>query len=228
MFNDICLYCGVVSPTSFSWNTLCEKNSLCEKCRTQLQPLVEPRCKKCCRMLSEQAFDSICYDCVRWENDPTWQGVLNHNLSLYQYNEHLKEMIARYKYRGDYVLASLFAADIKKAAAESQADLYVPIPLSETRLYERGFNQSEALLAMAQLPISKILSRKHSEKQSKKSRKARLEQSDVFEIQEIETIQGKQILLIDDIYTTGSTIRHAAKVLKNAGAKQIISLTIAR
>ena len=228
MFNDICLYCGAVSSSSFSWNTLFEKNILCETCRAQLQPLVEPRCKKCCRMLSEQAFDSVCYDCIRWENDPNWKGVLDCNLSLYQYNEHLKEIIARYKYRGDYALASLFAADIKKAVSEVRVDLYVPIPLSKERLYERGFNQSEALLTMAKLPASKILTRKHSEKQSKKSRKARLEQSDVFEVQEIEKIKDKHILLIDDIYTTGSTIRHAAKVLKNAGAKQIISLTIAR
>jgi len=228
MVNDICLYCGSVSPYTFSWNTLFEKNILCEKCRMNLEPLVEPRCKKCCRMLSEQAVDSICYDCVRWENDQNWQGVLECNISLYHYNEHLKEIIARYKYRGDYALASIFASEIKKVASESGADLYVPIPLSEARLYERGFNQSEALLTMAKLPVAKILTRKHSEKQSKKSRKERLEQSDVFEIQKNYAIQGEKILLIDDIYTTGSTIRHAAKVLKNAGVKQIISLTLAR
>ena len=228
MFNDICLYCGSVSPSSFSWNALFEKNILCEKCRMSLQLLVEPRCKKCCRMLSNQTIDSICYDCIRWENDANWQGVLDHNISLYHYNEHLKEIIARYKYRGDYALASIFASDIKKAAVESGANIYIPIPLSEARLYERGFNQSEALLTMAKLPIAKVLTRKHSEKQSKKSRKERLEQSDVFGVQKIDTIQGEKVLLIDDIYTTGSTIRHAAKVLKNAGAKQIISLTIAR
>lgn len=228
MFNDICLYCGVVSPSLFSWNTLFKKNSLCKKCRMNLQPLGELRCKKCCGILSEQAIDSICFDCVRWENEPNWQGVLNRNISLYRYNEHLKEMIARYKYRGDYALATIFATDIKKVASASGADLYVPIPLSKPRLYERGFNQSEALLTMAELPITQVLSRKHGEKQSKKSRKERLEQSDVFEIQKNEAIQGKKILLIDDIYTTGSTIRQAAKVLKNAEAKQIISLTLAR
>ena len=228
MFNMICLYCGTVSSGSFSWTNLFDKNSLCNNCRTSLQHLVEPLCKKCCRMLSEKSFDNICYDCVRWENDPEWSGVLERNISLYQYNDSLKELIARYKYRGDYALAEIFAADIKKAAAEMKVDLYVPIPLSDTRLYERGFNQSEALLAAAGLPVTYVLSRKHTEKQSKKSRKERMQQANLFEIQDLETINGKQILLMDDIYTTGSTIRHAAKVLKNAGAARIISMTLAR
>lgn len=179
-------------------------------------------------MLSGKAAYNICYDCMRWENDPEWQGVLERNMSLYRYNEHLKELMARYKYRGDYVLASIFAADIRKAAAEAKPDLYIPIPLSEARLYERGFNQSEAFLAEAGLPVTHVLSRKHSEKQSKKSRKERIGQANLFDIQNIETIQGKQILLMDDIYTTGSTMRHAAKVLKMAGADKIMSMTVAR
>ncbi|MGN1385885.1 MAG: ComF family protein [Bacillus sp. (in: firmicutes)] len=228
MLNHVCLYCGTVSSASFSWTTLFDKNSLCESCRTNLEPLVEPLCKKCCRMLSEKAANNICNDCMRWENDPEWQGVLERNMSLYRYNEHLKELMARYKYRGDYALASIFASDIRKAVAEIKSDLYVPIPLSEVRLYERGFNQSEAFLAEADLPFTHVLSRKHSEKQSKKSRKERLKQTDLFDIQNIETIQGKQILLMDDIYTTGSTIRHAAKVLKMAGADKIMSMTVAR
>jgi len=171
---------------------------------------------------------SICSDCVRWENDPDWTGVLSRNISLYRYNDFLKEVIARYKYRGDYALASLFTNEIKRVISTLEIDFFMPIPLSEARLYERGFNQSEAFLTMANIPVSLLLARNHSEKQSKKSRKERLEQSDVFEIQNIETIEGKQILIIDDIYTTGSTIRHASKVLKEAGAVRVISLTMAR
>ena len=228
MFNAICLYCGTVSSASFSWTNLFDKNSLCENCRTSLDHLVEPLCKKCCRMLSEKSIDNICYDCMRWENDSEWSGVLEQNISFYQYNDFMKELIARFKYRGDYELAKIFATDIKKATAEVKADLYVPIPLSEARLFERGFNQSEALLAVAGLPVANVLSRKHSEKQSKKSRKERMHQVNPFEIQDKVTINGKQILLMDDIYTTGTTIRNAAKVLKSAGAARIISMTVAR
>lgn len=228
MFNAICLYCGTVSSASFSWTNLFDKNSLCENCRRSLGHLVEPLCKKCCRMLSEKSIDNICYDCMRWENDSEWSGVLEQNISFYQYNDFMKELIARFKYRGDYELAKIFATDIKKATAEVKADLYVPIPLSEARLFERGFNQSEALLAVAGLPVANVLSRKHSEKQSKKSRKERMHQVNPFEIQDKVTINGKQILLMDDIYTTGTTIRNAAKVLKSAGAARIISMTVAR
>ncbi|MBD3108503.1 ComF family protein [Bacillus sp. AGMB 02131] len=228
MFNEVCLYCQTVSSSSFTWTHLFDKNSLCENCRRSLEHLVEPFCKKCCRMLSEKSIDNICYDCVRWENNSEWSGVLECNISFYQYNDFMKELIARFKYRGDYTLAKIFATDIKKVTAEMKVDLYIPIPLSETRLSERGFNQSEALLAVAGLPVTNVLSRKHSEKQSKKSREERMQQANLFEIQDLETINGKQILLMDDIYTTGSTIRHAAKVLKNAGAARIISMTLSR
>ena len=225
MFNELCIYCGNLSPTTFSWNSFLKNNSLCESCRVKLQPITPPYCEKCCRMLEDA---SICFDCARWENDTDWTGVLSRNISLYRYNDFLKEIISRYKYRGDYALASLFTDEIKRAITTLEIDFYVPIPLSEARLYERGFNQSEAFLTMANLPASMLLARNHSEKQSKKSRKERLEQSGVFECRNIETIEGKQILIIDDIYTTGSTIRHASKVLKEAGAVRVISLTIAR
>lgn len=69
--------------------------------------------------------------------------------------------------------------------------------------------------------------RTHSEKQSKKSRYERIHAQQVFQVCS-EEVQGKRILLLDDIYTTGSTLRQAAKVLKSAGAIEVKSLTLAR
>jgi competence protein ComFC len=167
----------------------------------------------------------LCNDCVRWEADPEWKGYLDQNISLFQYNDFLKEVIARFKFRGDYIIAKAFAEQIKSKLAKLEYDFLVPIPLSEERLYERGFNQAEALLTVAGYTPTPLLTRIHSEKQSKKSRTERIHVPQVFQVSENES--GK-ILLIDDIYTTGSTLRHAAKILKEAGAERIQSITLAR
>jgi competence protein ComFC len=136
--------------------------------------------------------------------------------------------MATFKYRGDYVLAIIFTEKIKEFLRKIQPDLIVPIPLSKERLYERGFNQAEALLNESGLTQTIPLTRIHSEKQSKKSRSERIHIPQVFEVDRQIEILGKNILLIDDIYTTGSTLRHAAKLLKESGAERVQSLTLAR
>ena len=143
------------------------------------------------------------------------------------YNDFLKEIIARYKFRGDYILAKAFSLFIKERLKDKHFDYLVPIPLSGERLYERGFNQSAALIHEAGYTAKELLQRIHSEKQSKKSRQERIHQKQVFELLPAD-IKNKSILLIDDIYTTGSTLYHAAKVLKTGGAASIYSLTLAR
>lgn len=142
------------------------------------------------------------------------------------YNEFAQEVIARYKYRGDYVLSFAFATFMKKKLSIIPFDSLVPIPLSAERLVDRGFNQSEALIHACGYQPSKLLTRIHTEKQSKKSRSERIHLPQVFQIEE--PIPYQKILLIDDIYTTGSTLRHAAKRLKEAGADSVYSLTFAR
>lgn len=149
------------------------------------------------------------------------------NDSLFLYDDFLKETIARYKFRGDYILARVFSAFIREKLKTLEFDYLVPIPLSPERLYERGFNQSAALIHEAGFKATELLQRVHSEKQSKKSRQERIHYSQVFKPLNA-NIENKVILLIDDIYTTGSTLYHAAKVLKDRGAASVRSLTLAR
>ncbi|MEK3888050.1 ComF family protein [Bacillus sp. FSL K6-3431] len=190
------------------------------------------RCEKCSRsfanLKAEFIDKELCTDCVRWEANDTWTGVLQQNLSAFEYNEFLKELLARYKFRGDYQLAEAFSLQIRANINQIPYDLLVPIPLSEERLQERGFNQAVGLAQKAGFPTIDLLIRKHSEKQSKKSRQARIRSKNIFAFSEKDNIKGKRILLIDDIYTTGSTIRHAAKVLKQAGANSVSAFTLAR
>jgi competence protein ComFC len=157
-------------------------------------------------------------------------AVLTGNRSVFHYNEFMKDLIARYKYRGDALLASLFQQHLQTAFMKNFACDYliVPIPLSKERLYERGFNQARLLSEQLNAPVIEPLRRVHFEKQSKKKRHERLQTENVFFIDESSEILNKKLLLIDDIYTTGTTVRHAAKLLMEHGAETVSSLTLIR
>ncbi len=230
-----CLICHEIILPDIGWQAIfsAEKEQLiCNKCERKLEKIAGETCRICSRpfrLLNEKFRDGdLCHDCFRWEEDGKWKGFLTKNYSLYLYNDFLKEVMAKFKFRGDYALAKVFAHFLKEVVQQLEADVFVPIPLSEERLFERGFNQAAALLLEAGLPSSEILTRIHLEKQSKKSRTERIHLPQVFRLIPEADIQGKRIILIDDIYTTGSTLRHAAKLLKQAGAENIQSLTLAR
>ncbi|MEH7504211.1 ComF family protein [Neobacillus drentensis] len=230
-----CLNChGLILP-SIGWRAILSEDKehlICSACEGKLEKIEGDQCRICSRPFSNinEKFrrGDLCHDCFRWEEDPEWQGYLEKNYSLFLYNDFLKEVIAKFKFRGDYVLAKIFSELLKEKLIEVAPDQLVPIPLSEKRLYERGFNQAAAILAEAGYHPENLLSRIHSEKQSKKSRSERIHLPQVFQVNPDIQVAGKKVILIDDIYTTGSTLRHAGKLLKEAGAASIQSVTLAR
>jgi competence protein ComFC len=230
-----CLICHEIIQPNMGWRAIFSEEKeliICPTCDGRFELIEGEQCRICSRpfRLLDERFrhGGICHDCKRWEDDYDWKGYLDSNHSIYLYNDFFKEVMATFKYRGDYVLAKLFADKINDILRRIQPDLFVPIPLSDERLYERGFNQAEALLIESGLTPSMPLTRVHSEKQSKKSRLERIHIPQVFQVNLQIAIKGKSILLIDDIYTTGSTLRHAAKLLKESGAERVQSLTLAR
>lgn len=233
--HEHCLICHESIRPPVGWISIFsveKQQKICTTCEGKLEKIEDEACRICSRpfrQLDEKfRHNDICHDCSRWEEDHEWKGLLEKNTSLFLYNDFLKEVIARYKFRGDYILAEVFAAFFKEKLNEIDHDLLVPIPLSEERLYERGFNQAAALSIVSGFRPTEILSRIHSEKQSKKSRSERIHLPQVFQIAAETKLAGKKIILIDDIYTTGSTLRHAAKLLKKEGAASIQSFTLAR
>ncbi|WP_050616467.1 ComF family protein [Bacillus testis] len=227
--SNLCLYCSTPMMASYSWATFSwsyQKPLLCTSCEGKLAPISGTTCSICSRELP--TAEVLCQDCSRWEQDGRWKGILGKNTSLYHYNDFMKELIALYKYRGDTALAEVFAGPLKKCLSVYKEALIVPIPLSDERLMERGFNQSEQLILKAGCKPVHLLARIHSEKQSKKTRRQRLELPQIFQFKSSSPIEGKQIVLVDDIYTTGSTLRHAAEILLESGASSVHSLTVAR
>ena len=235
--NERCVICHEELSVNLGWVQLFSQESnthLCKNCKKLLVEITGENCIICSRSFENGEYSyrrgDICFDCIRWEQDQEWQGILDKNVSLFKYNSFIKETLATFKYRGDYVIARAFADYMKLKLKGMKFDVLVPIPLSQERLYERGFNQAEALIKEAGFIPTPLLTRIHTEKQSKKSRSDRIHLPQVFRLNsELISPAYQNILLLDDIYTTGSTLRHAAKCLKSVpGIGTVHSLTLAR
>ncbi|MGY4688910.1 double zinc ribbon domain-containing protein [Salibacterium sp. K-3] len=235
-----CLYCGTPVTAVSTWKTLlfADDTRLCEACRNAFSPIQGPVCVNCSRPMEKAGR---CPDCERWEMDTRWQGMLRFNVSLFSYNNAMKDWTALWKYRGDAVLAEAFRQDIRKLYRKHAAGAVpVPLPLSRERLKERGFNQAAVLASFTSAsglslrrpptPSSILVRTTHEEKQSKKSRAQRLSSiSRPFTLNtEKSAVEGKRFVLFDDIYTTGTTLRKAAEPLIENGAADVCSITLIR
>ena len=221
--NEMCLYCERFINRNETWARIftIEKNKwLCTNCETQFKRITGTVCQYCSRPHQRE----FCSDCKYWNKK--YYGVFSGNRSIFEYNEFMKEYMNQYKFRGDYILVKYFATILQQMFQQYKEYLFVPIPLSKQRLYERGFNQAEAIIKEANFPVTSVLMRMDEEKQSKKNRLERIKMTQSFSV--IENVKQKNILLTDDIYTTGATIHQAALQLKEAGAGEIRSITIAR
>ncbi len=232
-----CLICDTIYTPMVSWQhflTLKNQDVICENCRDRLEIIQGEICDACGRSFSkidaQYRHKNLCYDCMRWKETASFGGVLTQNRSVYAYDEFLKSVMSTFKFRGDYVLIEVFRQLFSEIFLKyyTKESIIIPIPLSEERLYERGFNQAEALSSLLPFPSYNLLSCYHHEKQSKKSRQERLHAENIFYITDASGIQNKSVILIDDIYTTGMTLHHAAKLLREKGARNVCSFTLAR
>ncbi|MFS0674198.1 ComF family protein [Ornithinibacillus sp. 179-J 7C1 HS] len=223
-----CLWCNEEILFEVNWTNLFYPNKvelLCDKCRDNLVELSGERCRKCSRVTDE----TICSDCKWWEKYHNGADLLEFNYSIYHYSPFMQDFIAKWKYRGDYELGNIFKKKVSEhfhhVFGQLKDAVLVPIPLSPERLQERCFNQAEMLATFIPLPQAHILSRIHGEKQSKKSRKERISSENPFILHEK---LNNSVILVDDIYTTGTTLRHAAKLLKDAGCSSVYTYTLIR
>lgn len=222
-----CAVCHTDFALAHSWNhlfLLIEEKRLCFRCEKSLVEISGAICKVCGRRLEKEG---VCSDCKAWESQ---KKVLVKNRSIYIYNEGMKEVMNQFKFRGDIEVIHAFASEVKALFQKefSDVDDIVPVPLSMERLYERGFNQSEAIASLIGRNVSNLLVKAHQEKQSKKGKFERIKEQNPFSYVGSRTIKGKKILLIDDIYTTGTTLRNCAAVLLEAGAESCSSFTLVR
>lgn len=200
-------------------------STICASCQRRFTRINSAtQCPSCGR---KQANAERCYDCQRWDKAT---GSEFKNWALYDYNAAMKSYFSEYKFRGDYRLRRVFNADLRQAIKRLKPDVVTVIPVTETTLQTRGFNQVAGLIEG--VVFCNVLAFSQSEKQqrqSQKDRHQRLLTAQPFRIKEVEraSLFEQRVLVVDDVYTTGRTIRHAADLLNRAGAKTVQGLTLA-
>ncbi len=153
------------------------------------------------------------------------------------YGGALAEAVRRLKYRGRPDLArplgALLAATVTSTGL--RADLVMPVPLHPRKLRERGYNQSALLAgpvaraAGARLEARGLVRKRHTAAQASLSKRDRRDNiAGAFRVRATRAVQGKQILLVDDVATTGATLRACAAALLDAGAASVTAIVIAR
>jgi len=152
-----------------------------------------------------------------------------------EYEGPLRKLIHVFKYGGVKPLASQLGQLLNGALPREQRfDVIVPMPLHWQKRLERGFNQSELLARWVSkrtgIPLTEGLKRrKHTDPQAGLTRaQRRTNVAGAFEVKHRSDIEGRHVLLIDDVLTTGATASACSAVLKRAGAKRVTVLTLAR
>ncbi len=221
-----CLLCGAMIEKRLSLKQLLlpgriPQPKICIKCQSRLvlRKSTHP-CPGCGRKLL--VSETICWECQQWQHQYGW---LLANQSLYAYNDMMREYMKRYKFQGDYGLRLAFQAEFNQFLKEFDYDVLVPIPIAPHTWQTRGFNQTTALLT---LPYTTALTTiaNNKQKQSSKTRQERLKTPQIFRLTQPQKIIHQRVLLVDDVYTTGRTLYHAAVLCHQAGCLEVKSATL--
>lgn len=204
------------------------ENRLCADCFAALEKNDKYVCDKCGR---KTRSEGVCLECKRGLPE------FSRGYSPFVYEGYVASLINRFKSGARY-LAYFFAEEISEYVCEDLKEekdfLVVGVQLTEKKRRERGYNQADELaksvaeLLSLEYDGDAIVKTRETEKQKEASAKERRENvSGAYRVSKRKVIRGKKILLIDDIMTTGITGSECARVLKNAGASEVIFLTAA-
>lgn len=205
----------------------------CASCwkKTLIFKSKETLCHKCGAFLSDKPvdFQTFCRACDEHFYDRAVSaGLYEHALSASVLNLKREPFIAK-------KLKKIFISRFENAGFQD-AEIIIPVPLSAKRRLERGFNQAEVLAEILikntdlildkQSLIRKIHTPARRAGMDKKGRE--LTVKNAFEVRRKNLIEDKNILLIDDVFTSGATVSACAKELKKKGASKVYVLTVAR
>lgn len=147
--------------------------------------------------------------------------------ALFMYNEAMKDYLHRYKFLKDVALAHVFRQPLHEALKKRQ-EIIVPVPLHAQRLQERTFSQVHELLDAADIKYADLLEKVVNDRQAKKTKQQRLDSKHRFSLQPNAHVEGCDILVIDDILTTGATLADIRQLLRNHGASKVLFFTLIR
>lgn len=207
---------------------------VCGACLSKLSPESGPACPRCGRFMHSSGDEHLCARCT--ERAPAY--ALHRSCGVY--GGTLKDVILLFKYRRYAPLSrplaryadGCLAADPRLWAG---ADFLVPVPLHPARLRDRGFNQARLLAReLARLRDLSVLdgclikarnappqAGLHADDRERNVVKA-------YTVRRPDKVRQRTLILIDDVTTTGATLRECARVLKDAGAKEVRAITLAQ
>ena len=213
---------------------ICAAGSLfCGACYADLCStlLKSPMCAMCgVTFISKASENHLCSECIT--GPPSYAMAR----SVFAYDGPVKEAIRLFKYSGRSTLGAPLG-DLLRLVTNSlpaPPGLVMPVPLHKKRLRARGFNQSLLLarqvagIFSAPLSYDNLKRTRHTAEQVNLTRGQRAANvAGAFELERPGEVEGTTVALVDDVYTTGATIKECAKVLKKAGAA-VYALTLAR
>ena len=218
LYPKTCCFCGEVST-----------KDVCTACAKKITYITEPRCKKCGKPVryEEQEY---CYDCQK-QSFHYEQGR-----SVWLHKDPVSWSVYQFKYHNRRIYGKFYAQELfrlyGKQIRDWKIELIIPVPLHWRRRRLRGYNQAEVIARhlgrMTGLPVDTrtVVRRKYTNPQKELGNKERKKNlKDVFAVTK-EWVEPKRILLVDDIYTTGSTIDEIARILGEKGNHKVWFFTI--
>lgn len=202
----------------------------CALCEKDLPFVKQPYCYKCGKPFPYEDME-YCEDCRK--HNKTFAS----NRALFIYDDKIKESISNFKFHNRREYAKFYAEQIVRQYAEEiltwNLDGITAVPVHRKKKRERGYNQAECVAK----EISKLLSLPYYDKvllrtvntlpQKELNNVERLKNLEkAFQLGE-NSVKLKQILIIDDIYTTGATLEACSRILKSGGASEVYSITVA-
>lgn len=213
-----------------------DDDGLCEDCFREINFISAPYCSKCGIPFAEVPRGRrklICGNCAK-DKHPLFRM----SRAAVKYDDVSKPMILALKFMDRTDNAAILAKWMKLAGKDIWAqgvDMIIPIPLHYTRLIKRRYNQAgllaKELSRLTDIPVdfTSVIRHRKTRPQVEFSGHERVKNvRGAFSVKHPERLKGKRIVLIDDVMTTGSTLKECALALKAAGVKSIDTLTVAR
>jgi len=212
------------------WCVGCGKEGgfICCSCHQSLSRIMPPLCPRCGR---PQSSGILCPSCV------SWQAQIDSIRSPFRFDGVMRQAIHQLKYKNLRALAVPLAKLLQDYLANNYmpGEVLVPVPLHQKRLRQRGYNQScllaQELGKLVNLPVIDdcLIRLRHTPPQARTStvEERRTNVADAFTCR-YHQLQDKQVLLIDDVSTSGATLNACAAALKAAGASSVWGLALAR
>lgn len=210
-------------------------SGICPVCRSNVPVVREPYCLKCGKPIEDEKAE-YCYDCSHRTH------AFDEGRALYPHTGAAKRAVYELKYGDRRVYGVVFAREMARRynswMSRKKITLIVPVPLHRSRLRERGYNQAAVIAKAlaAELDEGRMLYRedvlirvtetKRLKTLTPLERRIALEDAFKADLSPVPSGMGDNVLVVDDIYTTGSTIDAIAKCLKSAGAKHVFFLAV--